>query len=464
MESETDSLSFHIDGDRVMRPVLWFLFVFSLVLAPWHSTWISVIIIGLPSTLIPIFLMKKHPGAFITRASVAVSFMVYAGLEIHQSHGITELHFGVFVLLSFLLYYRDWRIIVIGAGVIAVHHLIFNYLQAWNLGVYLFYNGPSLTMVFTHAAYVVFESAILIYMAVQVGNDGLRNEELKEISKHFVVVDGVIDLKYRKENPKSDFANDFNTFMTVVNEAICESQETARELVESSDELQSLSTSAREGIIQQQHNTGQVVSAVDEMALTMQTVAKNAIEAEKATENADVVVQKGSNVVAQSITALTTLAEQVDQASDVINRLESYTKDISVVLEVIKNIADQTNLLALNATIEAARAGEHGRGFGVVADEVRALASQTQQSTGKINLMISKLQDEASNAVEVMQQEREQAHQGVQHARNTDDAFKSIAESVVIISKLNTQIASAGEQQNLVVDEIQQNIVEINKV
>lgn len=464
MNSEADRLSFHVDGDRIMRPVLWFLFVFTLVLAPWHDSWLSAFLVGLPAAAIPTILMKTHSGAFITRCAVATSLMVFAGLEIHQMRGLTEMHFGVFVLLAFLLYYRDWRVIVVGAGVIAVHHLSFNYLQAWDMGVYVFYHGPSLTMVFTHAAYVVFESAILIYMALQVGNEGLRNEELKDISEHFVIVDGVIDLKYRKENPQSAFANDFNAFMTAVNEAIRESQVTAKELVDSSDELQSLSASARKGTISQQNNTNQVVSAITEMAASVQTVASNAKEAADAASDADNVVREGSDVVDKTIDALTALADKVDVASDVINRLESHTGNIGVVLEVIKGIADQTNLLALNAAIEAARAGEQGRGFAVVADEVRTLASRTQQSTEEINQMIEKLQTEASNAVEVMQQGREQAHQGVSHAKNTGEAFTSIRNSVGQITHLNTQIASAGEQQSVVVDEIQKNIVEINEV
>ncbi len=464
MSNDLDTQSFHRDGDRVMRPVLGFLFVFSLALAPWYGTWLSALLVGGLAAGVPIALTYLKPGHLITRISVGVALMVFAGLEIHQGQGLIELHFGVFVLLAFTLYYRDWRVVVAAAGTIAVHHLSFNYFQAWGWGVWVFSGGPSLMMVITHAAYVVFESAILIYMAIQIGNEALRNEELREISEHFVIVDGVIDLKYRKDNPKSEFAHDFNSFMTAVNEAITRSQNTADDLVNSSGELENLSQKTQLGTKSQQNNTAQVASAINEMAASVQVVANNAKDAAKAAQDADDVVQTGNKVVTQTIDALTSLASKVDEASEVILKLESHTGNIGMVLEVIKGIADQTNLLALNAAIEAARAGEQGRGFAVVADEVRTLASRTQQSTEEIQKMIEMLQTEATNAVNVMKTGREQAHEGVEQASKTNEAFATIADSVTIISNMNSQIASAGEQQSIVVDEIHRNVVEINEI
>lgn len=451
-------------SNKVMQVILWLLFGFSMILATVHDTWLQVFLIGLPAALIPTALiqtMGTHPA---TRHSVAAAFMVFAGLEIQQLQGNTEMHFGIFVLLAFLLFYKDWRVIATAAGVIAGHHVIFNYLQSLDIGIYVFEMGPSFTMVVTHAAYVVFESAFLIYMAMQSEKEAFQNVELQEISKHFTIVDGKIDLSYRKQDPQSNFAHDFNMFMNAVNEAIKGTMVTANELTTSSDHLLNLSNKTTEGTRNQQNNTAQVASAINEMATSVQAVAENAKEASTAANDTDRIVSEGNTVVASNISALQVLASKVDEAAAVIEKLESHSSNIGIVLEVIKGIADQTNLLALNAAIEAARAGEQGRGFAVVADEVRTLASRTQESTAEINQTIELLQSEAQNAVAVMESGRQQAHIGLEQAKATGETFDAIAKAVTVISEMNAQIASAGEQQAIVVDEINRNIIDINEI
>jgi len=462
MKTELESV--YKQSDKLMAPVILFLFIFSLALANWHDTWTEALIIGGLSAAIPIILIYTAPGKLLTRLAVAASFMIFSALEIHQAHGVTELHFGIFVLLAFLLYYRDWIVVIAAAAIIAVHHLLFNYLQGEGYPVYVFSSGPSLTMVFTHAAYVVFESALLVYMSIQSTKEAVRNVELQEISSHFTTVNGVIDLSYRKNNPQSAFATDFNNFMTAVNEAISNSQNSAINLSQTSSQLQSLSMNAQERTLQQNNNTSFVVSAIDEMANTIQLVAQNSSDAASAAKQADELVENGTVVVNKTISVLDNLASSVEESSAVIQRLESHTESIGMVLEVIKGIADQTNLLALNAAIEAARAGEQGRGFAVVADEVRTLASRTQKSTEEINEMIERLQEEAKNAVNAMTNGREQAQQGVEQASRTSEAFNSITESVAVINEMNSHIANAGEQQKSVINEIQKTVNNIAEI
>ncbi len=461
---KTELSDLYKQSDKLMLAVIVFLFLFSLGLAGWHDTWTEALTIGLTTAVVPIALIMISPGTLLTRLIIAISFMIFSALQIQQAHGVIELHFGIFVLLAFLLYYRDWLVIAAAAVTIAIHHLLFNYLQGAGYPVYVFASGPSLTMVFTHAAYVVFESSLLIYMAVQSAKEAIRNVELQEISSHFTRIKGMIDLSYRKANPQSDFANDFNSFMNAVNEAIGKSQQSAAKLGETSGRLQSLSGNALTRTRHQNENTAIVVSAIDEMASTIQTVAQNSLDAASSAKQADELVENGSSVVTQTISVLDRLASSVDQASSVIQKLESHTENIGMVLEVIKGIADQTNLLALNAAIEAARAGEQGRGFAVVADEVRTLASRTQKSTEEIHEMIERLQEEAKNAVKVMSDGREQAHQGVEQASLTGEAFSAIAKSVAKINEMNSQIAHTGEQQKSVINEIQDNVNRIAEI
>ncbi|SHO20606.1 Putative methyl-accepting chemotaxis protein [Moritella viscosa] len=172
----------------------------------------------------------------------------------------------------------------------------------------------------------------------------------------------------------------------------------------------------------------------------------------------------GQHVVTQASSVINQLAGDVDEVSQVIDSLANNTQAIGGILEVISSISAQTNLLALNAAIEAARAGEQGRGFAVVADEVRNLASRTDQSTNEIKTMIDNLQNEASSAVAAMLKSRELTTQGTIATTDTSTALVSIGERIGHISDMNTQVATATEEQSTVVNEINQNIVEINDI
>jgi methyl-accepting chemotaxis protein len=180
----------------------------------------------------------------------------------------------------------------------------------------------------------------------------------------------------------------------------------------------------------------------------VQEVARNATEAAKAASHSDEEAQNGQAVVDRTINAIDALASEVDRAANVIHRLEQDSDKIGTVLDVIKGIAEQTNLLALNAAIEAARAGEQGRGFAVVADEVRTLASRTQQSTAEIQQMIERLQAGAQEAVSVMEDSRSRASDSVSSAQSAGQSLESITRSVASITDMNTQIASAADEQS----------------
>jgi methyl-accepting chemotaxis protein len=465
MLTNTSSLQeFYAKSDRLMLFVIALLFLFSLALANWHNTWEIVWLIGLPTACLPILLIIFSPGTTLTRIAVSTAFMVFAGLHIQQSHGVIELHFGIFVLLAFLLYYRDWVVIALAAGVVAVHHLSFNYLQGAGYPVYVFDHYMGLSMVLTHAAYVVFESSLLIYMAVQGAKDAHQNLELVEISHNFAIKNDVINLTFRDVQTNSVFARDYNNFMNAVNQAIGKSQQIADHLTHALSKWQELNNETKRFTDLERQNTRNIASSVNQIATSLQGVAQHSNEAAIAARQADKLVETGSLVVNQTIAALTKLAKSVEESSIVIHKLESHTDEIGTVLGVIKGIADQTNLLALNAAIEAARAGEQGRGFAVVADEVRTLASRTQKSTEDIQRMIGTLQSQAKNAVKVMSEGGDQAQIDVLQASQTSKAFCSIAQSVSVINNLNSQIATASEEQTRVVNQIQNNINEIANI
>ena len=192
-------------------------------------------------------------------------------------------------------------------------------------------------------------------------------------------------------------------------------------------------------------------------------MANNACSADEAAKNATREAQIGHQTVADTASSIQKLSDDVRQAAQIIEQVERSSADIGSVLDVIKTIAEQTNLLALNAAIEAARAGEQGRGFAVVADEVRGLATRTQESTGEIEQMIHRLQGDTREAVKAMESGSALAIENVEQSVRAKESLEAISSSIETISSMNSQIASTSEHQRRVADEINTNIHSINQ-
>ncbi|HLF96135.1 MAG TPA: methyl-accepting chemotaxis protein [Methylococcaceae bacterium] len=220
----------------------------------------------------------------------------------------------------------------------------------------------------------------------------------------------------------------------------------------------------QDNMLRQHSETDQVASAMEEMSATAQEIARSAIEASSAANQANREAGDGRKVVEQTIGIIHNLANDVENTASVVQRVVDDSASINVVLDVIKGIAEQTNLLALNAAIEAARAGEQGRGFAVVADEVRTLASRTQQSTQEIRESTERLQAGIANAVVAMNEGRNQARHCVAEAEGTRLSLDTITQSVSRISDMNSQIAHAAGEQSKVVESVNANISAVSGI
>jgi methyl-accepting chemotaxis protein len=238
----------------------------------------------------------------------------------------------------------------------------------------------------------------------------------------------------------------------------------AGQLAAAAEELSAVTEQSNNGVLRQQSEIEQVATAMNEMSATVTEVSKNAGSAATAAQEADDRAKEGCDVVNTTVQTINNLASEVERTSEVIENLKGDSVSIGTVLDVIRDIAEQTNLLALNAAIEAARAGEQGRGFAVVADEVRTLASRTQQSTREINDMIERLQNGANQAVSVMEMGRAKAEESVDQAAKAGEALQAITGVVDNIKSMNMQIASAAEEQSSTAEEINRNIVNISEV
>jgi methyl-accepting chemotaxis protein len=233
------------------------------------------------------------------------------------------------------------------------------------------------------------------------------------------------------------------------------------QLATSAQSLSAVTEQTNLEVSSQKEETEQVATAMNQMTATVHDVARNAEEAAQAAQTADGKVESGQQVVRQSMARIEQLADSATSASSSIESLSAEIQNIGTVLGVIKSVAEQTNLLALNAAIEAARAGEQGRGFAVVADEVRALAKRTQQSTEEIERLVSALRTAAQTSVQQIQSSGELVKLAVSDALQTESALGSIASAVSLIQQMNQQIAAAAEEQSSVAEEINRSVTSI---
>jgi methyl-accepting chemotaxis protein len=231
----------------------------------------------------------------------------------------------------------------------------------------------------------------------------------------------------------------------------------------SSEHVAEATDRSKASLERQRAETEQVATAMNQMAASVREVAQSASSAADAAKTADAEAKTGNTTVQMTIDALDKLSREVDGAAQVMQELESDSENIGSVLNVIRDIAEQTNLLALNAAIEAARAGEQGRGFAVVADEVRTLASRTQESTQEIQAIIQQLQARAKQAVHAMDKGQSSVQEGVAKAAEAGSALQAITQRVGEIDHMNAQIAAAAEEQSAVAQEVNSNVVRMRE-
>ncbi|MDX5411083.1 MAG: methyl-accepting chemotaxis protein [Thauera sp.] len=463
--ASTDALhDFRAAADRLMLAFLGVHFVLTLGIAAYTDTWAIALAVGLPALLVPGALAAAGAGTLLSRLAIAAAFMVFSALTIQQFGGAIEAHFGIFVLLAFLLYYRDWRPILLAAVLIAAHHLAFNYLQALNWGVVVFSDGASLARVLVHAAYVVVQAGMLMYMALRLEREAQVSARVGQLAARI----GEGDLRTLDERD-----DDSGLLRSVIDMQA----KLAATLQGFSREAQSIATSAQaldhhsgvaaEHMRQQRTATSDIATAVDGLTGEMARLASDAEQARTLAADSGASARTGARIVQAAIDEITGIAGTIQHSADSVDELGNQSDRVAEVVSLIKDIAGQTNLLALNAAIEAARAGEQGRGFAVVADEVRKLAERTSAATEEISGMIDDIQASKTQALANIESAVARvgkgtelaAEAGASIARITEDAcrveqvFGAIASSLVEQSTAARQIAAAVESVASLADE-----------
>ncbi|MFO7704320.1 MAG: methyl-accepting chemotaxis protein [Halopseudomonas sp.] len=275
--------------------------------------------------------------------------------------------------------------------------------------------------------------------------------------------DMTVQVEVDSRDELGELASEFNDTVERIRELIRQVSQTAGEVHQQSQQVESISSESSQAVASQRLQIEQVATAMNEMSATSQEVARSAALAVTSAEQVNTDTLNGRKLVESSVDGIGKLAGEIENSVKVINKLADDSSSISRVLEVIKGVAEQTNLLALNAAIEAARAGEQGRGFAVVADEVRTLARRTQQSTEEIEQMIARLQEGVSGAVKAMGASHSMTGSTVDASLKVQEALGNILKSVTQIVDQSQQIAAAAEQQTAVSHDIDHTIVQINQ-
>lgn len=473
--------------DRMLSILILLHWPLSLALAFLHGTWTEAFLIGGITAALTLVLAWRFGGHLVTRLWVGVAFMIYSALMIHQTSGLIEMHFHIFVSLAFLLMYRDWKVPVMAAAVIAVHHLSFDQMQARGVHVWVFASHGGLQIVALHAAFVVFETLVLIFLARMLAAEAMKSDTLRVMAERLgrgefsVRAEGGTGVVGQAVTALSEGMERMATMVRSLKERATEVAKVADQLnrsagsvadgshevtraigqVAAGAQTQSASvTQAREVVEQLQAACGEIAAgaqeqagsaqqmsvAVTRMVEAIEDVAVKADDVWQSSREAQATASSGAQVVEQTVAGMQRIRTAVRESGDRIRELGTLSEQVGEIIQVITGIADQTNLLALNAAIEAARAGENGRGFAVVADEVRKLAERSSGSARTIADLVRAIQSGTTDAVLAMEQGTQEVEQGTRLAADAGVALKEIR-AVVERTVATVQVIVAAAQE-----------------
>ncbi|WP_217480292.1 methyl-accepting chemotaxis protein [Enterobacter chuandaensis] len=421
-------------ADRLILVLVWALWAVSLGVGYMNDNLVQGATAGTLLALFSTVMTLCFPGALLLHLSSAFVLMAFSALLIHLGEGETEYHFSVFVLLSALLAWRDWRPLVMGAAVIALHHLIFNYLQENDLYGVVVFTHTGFHMVVFHGLFVVAQTAILVLLAVRMEQDARSASEVASLAGVINREPGYLTLAVDAMPAESPFARTFSLTLGTMRSTLEQVSANIGQLLEASRALGQRNNALSERTEQQASSLATAASAMEQLSAVATLTSEKASLVREVALSTSHVAEQGGNNVRQAIAAM----EQIREES----------QRIYAILELIDGIAFQTNILSLNASVEAARAGEHGKGFAVVASEVRMLAQRSEGAAKDIRQLLTASQATTQHGVEQ-----------VEHAGLT---MRSIIESIEGLRSLLEELSQMSEQQRASIAQMNDSIASID--
>ena len=436
-----------LEGHKIFRVVIVVQLVIAAAIGLFTGELLPAFIFGVPIAAVPLMLSFQSPYSALSRHAMAIGVQLLTALHIHQSFGLIEVHFEIFVLLAFLSYFRDWKVIATGTAVVAVHYISFFFLQAGGAPLFIFEEGHiSFSILLMHAAFALAEGGVLMYMAKQSHQEGAGAAELRLAIDNMQRSDGKLDLTVAL-NRQSNIVKPFAELIDQVKSLIELASNLTDDVVNGCNKMES----AANNMFEISRNTDQELAMVsassEEIAQTMQLSTEQTTLASDKASAAQTSSQSTRDSISNSSRTIESLRHTLNAAADTNSALNEQCSHISDAMRSITAVAEQTNLLALNAAIESARAGEHGRGFAVVADEVRTLAIRSKESADQITSITEQLVAQTASSVDQMQTCIQLVDEAVVSSDSATSAMTEIMQQIREASESMTEIATSAVEQ-----------------
>ena len=376
-----------LKGDYIMTALAWGLWLVSFGFAFLHDTWIEWAVFATALACAASALLLLIPGTRGSRIGMAMILMGFSALTIHQAHGVIESHFAVFALLAFLLYYRDWRPILVGAATISLHHLAFCWLQMNGYPVYIFSQNHEMYMVFVHAAYVVSESSMLIFLARNIRNEAIESFAIASFGER-IHRTGDLDLSFDAEQHRGAAARGLSCLIQAIRTVTRQSGSIASRITLVSEAFAASTARMLQTCEAQNNDAGEVFHSVQSMSKASTEIRNECSAVADTANQSAVMVADGCHSMQHAAQLMQAVSGTVQNTVAEIQQLHLESARIQSIVGIMNDLASQTSLLALNASIEAARAGDRGKGFSVVAGEVRTLSERAHHSLAEVQSVV----------------------------------------------------------------------------